>query len=82
MPGVVTTTLAGENMHVVSIGKLPGQIGVTVPVKMLSGTTCRLNVPVSPALMEISVSWPLANVIWKSSPVPASDDASGFVAPV
>src|SRR5579864_2858034 len=63
VPGVVTGTLAGENMHVVSNGKLPGQIGVTVPVKILSGTTCSMKVPVEPAVTEICVSWPLARVI-------------------
>ncbi len=46
VPGVVTGTLVGEKVQVVCSGKLPGQIDVTVPVKILSGTTCSMNVPV------------------------------------
>ena len=34
VPGVVTVTLGGVNVHVVCTGKLPGQMKFTVPVKM------------------------------------------------
>jgi hypothetical protein len=64
VPGVVTLTLGGVNVQVVCNGRLPGQMKFTVPVKILSGTSCSMNVPVSPAFTEISVSCPLAKVIW------------------
>ena len=65
VPGVVTVTeLPGEKLHVVAAGIFPGHTKFTVPVKILSGTSCRLKVPAEPARTEISVSCPLASAIW------------------
>jgi hypothetical protein len=66
----VAFTVGDENVQVVFVGKLVGQTSVTVPLKTLSGTTSRLNVPAAPAWTETEESWALANPIWKSSPVP------------
>ena len=64
VPGAVTVTeLPGEKLQVVAAGMFPGQTKFTVPVKILSGTSCKLKVPKEPARTEISVSCPLASVI-------------------
>ena len=63
VPGVVMFTLVGENVSVYS-GKLPGQMKFTVPVKILSGTSCKHERASVAGIDGNFLSSPLAKVIW------------------